>query len=105
MKNWIGVIIGVVALIAAIVVVINDHSQTTSVRAELTQLEQQQSQLQAAERTAKSASTARLGICWQSTQDSSTFDISQITIDSPVESGGVYSCPSGQTFVSVVPGS
>lgn len=57
----------------------------------------------------KSAELARLGICWQ-TQDNAQLDqmsfpaIESLTIQSAVFANGVYTCPQGMTFVSVVPG-
>jgi len=104
------IIVAIVAIIAAIVAIIlmlgyrsNENTldgQLRTVDNQLVHVEQQQ---QAAAKTASSANRARLGICWSSTQDSSTFDIESVDIESPILQGGVYACPSGTNFVSVVP--
>ena len=53
----------------------------------------------------KAAQTARLGLCWsESFQDSGTTTwVDGVSIDQPILSDGVYTCPQGDTFVSIVP--
>ena len=53
----------------------------------------------------KSAQSARLGICWSeaSQYNNGVSWIDAISIDQPVLSNGVYTCPQGDTFVSIVP--
>jgi hypothetical protein len=53
----------------------------------------------------KAAQTARLGLCWsESFQNSGTVTwVDGISLDQPVLSDGVYTCPQGDTFVSIVP--
>jgi len=86
--------------ILCLVVVLKCRSQEISVTRQLRQVERVQRQVA---RTAAQVSTARLGVCWSSTTDSSIFGVPNISLESPVLSGGVYRCPSGMTFVSVVP--
>jgi type II secretory pathway pseudopilin PulG len=102
-NNWIGIVIAVAALIVAVVLVVSQRDQTGGLRSELAQLQARQSALQAAQTAARNASNARLGVCWETSMDPSTGDIDAVTIDPPVKTGGVYACPSGQSFVSVVP--
>jgi hypothetical protein len=56
--------------------------------------------------TTQSAQTARLGICygdtWGTTTDGTSY-VTTVSIASPVLSDGVYQCPQGLTFTSVVP--
>jgi len=56
------------------------------------------------------AQTARLGICWSDTiftqtwtDGSSSTWVSSVSLDQPVLSDGVYTCPQGDTFVSIMP--
>lgn len=53
----------------------------------------------------KAAQVARLGICWSDAyQDSGGLSwIDSLSIDQPILSNGVYTCPQGDTFVSTVP--
>lgn len=53
----------------------------------------------------KAATTARFGVCWSDAyQNSSTVSWADaVSIDQPVLSDGVYTCPQGDSFVSVVP--
>ena len=53
----------------------------------------------------KSAQTARLGICWSvAYQDSGGVSwVGGVSIDQPVLASGVYTCPQGDTFTSIVP--
>jgi len=53
----------------------------------------------------KAAQTARLGLCWsESFQDSGGVTwVDGVSIDQPVYDSGVYACPQGDTFVSIVP--
>jgi hypothetical protein len=57
--------------------------------------------------TGQQAQTARLGICWSTTtsQDSysSSWYVDSVDVSSPQIVGGVYQCPQGDTFVTVVP--
>jgi len=96
----IGGIVGAVAIIVCVVLAVEYHSQADSMSRQLARVEQAQEQ---AARTADQANSARLGICWSSTEDSSTFDLQSVQIESPIVAGGVYQCPSGTNFVSVVP--
>jgi hypothetical protein len=96
----IGGIVAAVAVIVCIVLAVLYHSQEDTLSRQLAQVEQQQAQ---AAKTSQQANTARLGICWSSTEDSSTFDLQSVQIESPIVAGGVYQCPSGTNFVSVVP--
>ena len=96
----IGAAVGAAVVVVCIVLTLQYRSQEQSVVRQLQQVELEQQQVA---RTAQQASGARLGVCWSSTQDSTTFDIQSIQLSSPVVSGGVYQCPSGETFVSVVP--
>lgn len=52
--------------------------------------------------TGRNAETAHLGMCFSSSTDSATGDISGILLMPPVLTDGVPSCPGGQ-FVSIVP--
>lgn len=102
-----GGIVAAVAVIVCIILAVMYHGQETSLSRQLAQVEQQQARVEQqqaqAAKTAKQADSARLGICWSSTQDSSTFDLQSVQIESPIEAGGVYQCPTGTNFVSVVP--
>ena len=53
----------------------------------------------------RAAQTARLGLCWsESVQDNGGVAwVDSVSIDQPVLSSGVYTCPQGDTFVSIVP--
>ncbi len=53
----------------------------------------------------KAAQTARLGLCWsESLQDNGGVTwVNGVSIDQPVLQDGVYTCPQGDTFVSIVP--
>lgn len=60
--------------------------------------------------TGRAAVSARLGICWEApvwtqawSDGSSSTWVSEVSITPAVYAGGVYSCPGGETFVSVVP--
>jgi len=86
--------------VLCLVVVLKCRSQEITVTRQLRQVQQAQRQIS---RTAARVSTVRLGVCWSSTTDSSIFGLPNISLESPVLSGGVYRCPSGMTFVSVVP--
>lgn len=96
----IAAIVGAVVVVVCIVLTLQYRSQEQSI---VRQLQQVQLEQQQAARTAQQANNARLGVCWSSTQDNATFDVQSIQLSSPVVSGGVYQCPSGETFVSVVP--
>jgi hypothetical protein len=54
-----------------------------------------------------SATQQRYGVCWeQATQTSTDGSVSWITgidVSSPQLVSGVYQCPQGETFVSIVP--
>jgi hypothetical protein len=56
------------------------------------------------------AQTARLGICWSDSIFTQTWAdgsastwVNGVSLDQPVLSNGVYTCPQGETFVSIVP--
>lgn len=56
------------------------------------------------------AQTARLGICWSDSiftqtwaDGSSSTWVNGVSLDQPQLSNGVYTCPPGETFVSIVP--
>ncbi len=58
----------------------------------------------------KAAQTARLGICWSDSvftqtwaDGSSSSWVNGVSLDQPQLSNGVYTCPQGETFVSIVP--
>lgn len=58
----------------------------------------------------KSAAESRLGVCWEASNFTQTWAdgsssnwVSSVTIDQPQLSNGVYVCPQGETFVSIVP--
>lgn len=58
----------------------------------------------------KSAQTSRFGICWNApifTYDTGAGNsynwVSSMSIDTPVLSDGVFTCPQGDTFTSIVP--
>lgn len=58
----------------------------------------------------KTAQTARLGICWSDSvftqtwaDGSSSAWVNGVSLDQPELSHGVYTCPAGETFVSIVP--
>lgn len=58
----------------------------------------------------RSAQTSRFGICWSApvfTYDAgagSSYNwVSSVSIDAPVLSNGVFTCPQGDTFTSIVP--
>lgn len=60
--------------------------------------------------TGQAAQTARLGVCWNAplfTQNwaDGTSDtwVSSVSLDAPQLTNGVYTCPQGEQFVSVVP--
>ena len=60
--------------------------------------------------TGKAAQTARLGICWSDSiftqtwaDGSSSTWVNGVSLDQPELSNGVYICPAGETFVSIVP--
>ena len=60
--------------------------------------------------TGKAAQASRFGVCWEApafTQDwadgSSDTWVSYVSIDQPQLQNGVYACPQGETFVSIVP--
>lgn len=57
--------------------------------------------------TGQAAQTARLGVCWsfstQSSADGATTWVSSVSIDQPLLQNGVYVCPQGDQFVSIVP--
>lgn len=57
-----------------------------------------------------SAAKARYGVCWTSASFTQTFSdgttatwISSVDVSSPQLVAGVYQCPSGEQFVSIVP--
>jgi len=85
--------------VVCLVVVLKCRSQEITVTRQLRQVEQMQ---QNVAKTAAKVSAVRLGVCWSSSTDSSIFGLPNISLESPVLSGGVYRCPSGMTFVSVV---
>lgn len=99
--------VAAVVAIVAIVLAVSYRSQENSVTNQLRQVTNQLGRLeqaqQTAARTSQEASTARLGLCWSSSVDNSTFDVQSVQLASPVVAGGVYECPTGMTFVSVVP--
>lgn len=107
MNNKVAIVIAAAAAVVAVVclvLVLNYKSTESAVTRQLQQVEQAQQRAQvAAARTAQQADDARLGICWSSTEDSSTFDLQSLEVESPILSGGVYQCPTGTNFVSVVP--
>jgi hypothetical protein len=78
-------------------------------RAEISQLQATGNQARAAQSAAISANLARLGICFnfQYTFDpySGNSYVSSAEIDQAEVVNGVYVCPQGDTFVSVVPAS
>ena len=56
------------------------------------------------------AQTARLGICWSDSvftqtwaDGSSSTWVNGVSLDQPQLTNGVYTCPPGETFVSIVP--
>ncbi len=103
MNSKIGIAVTAVAVVIAVVclvLVFSYRSTQSAVTHQLQQVEQAQEQ---ASKTSQQANSARLGICWSSTEDSSTFDVQSVQIESPIVSGGVYQCPTGTNFVSVVP--
>lgn len=53
----------------------------------------------------KAATAARLGICWQAqqTNGNGAVWVQYVSIDPAQLSDGVYQCPSGEQFVSIVP--
>jgi hypothetical protein len=92
------------------------RNQNTHLSQQISQLQAQesriQSQLLTAESTAKNAQSAatnanlaRLGICWSASYQSNNGIswIDSMTVDQAVSTNGVYTCPQGDTFVSVVP--
>jgi type II secretory pathway pseudopilin PulG len=93
--------------VACLVLVLGYRSSESTVTRQLQQAQRALTQVELAQqqaaRTAAQASGARLGVCYNTTTDESTFDLQTLNLASPVESGGVYQCPSGMTFVSVVP--
>jgi hypothetical protein len=57
-------------------------------------------------RPGTSAAQNRFGVCWQyftQTSDNLTW-VTSVTIDQAIYADGVYQCPQGETFVSIVPG-
>ena len=56
--------------------------------------------------TSQAASTARFGVCWGDTWGTTSGGTSYVTtvsLASPVLADGVFECPQGLTFTSVVP--
>ena len=53
----------------------------------------------------RAAQASRFGICWSEFTQTGSGEVwvSSISIDQPVISSGVYTCPQGDTFVSIVP--
>ena len=56
-----------------------------------------------------SATQQRLGICWTATASSPLLTagyeaVQYVSVDQAIYSNGVYTCPQGETFVSIVPG-
>ncbi len=58
-----------------------------------------------------SAAQSRFGVCWNSQSFTQTWSdgssstwLNSVTIDQAVYDHGVYTCPQGDTFVSIVPG-
>ena len=58
----------------------------------------------------QAAQTGRFGVCWSAPEFTQTWAdgsasawVSAVSIDAPVLSGGVYTCPQGDTFTSIVP--
>ncbi len=104
---WVAGAVAFVVAVMAIVLALQYRGQENTVNTELQQVTHQLQTVQSAEqvaaRTAQQASTARLGLCWNTTTDQTTFDLQNLQLASPVISGGVYQCPSGMSFVSVVP--
>lgn len=104
---WIGGAVALVIAIVSLVLALSYRSQADQVSNQLQQVTRQLQSVQSAEqlatRTAQQASNARLGLCWNATTDNSTFDVQSLQFEPPILSGGVYSCPSGLTFVSVAP--
>ncbi len=87
---------------------------------EVTTLRKQASSLQNAEQgvtrqvaqaqaTATAAQDARLGICYNFTpgyaESRNNWIQSSLSMNPPEDNNGVYDCPSGETFASVVPSS
>lgn len=64
-------------------------------------------QVAQAEATAKAASSARLGVCYSYTSSSvsasGNLSPGMLFMGPPIISHGVYECPNGETFTSVVP--
>jgi hypothetical protein len=52
--------------------------------------------------TGQNAEVAHLGVCWQYAYDSTTGDVSSVSLSAPDLTDGVPSCPSG-SFISIVP--
>lgn len=104
---WAGGAVALVVAIVSLVLALSYRSQANQVSNQLQQVNRQLQSVQSAEqlasRTAQQASNARLGLCWNATTDNTTFDVQSVQFQSPIVSGGVYSCPSGLTFVSVAP--
>ena len=55
----------------------------------------------------KSAQTARFGICWsystQTSSDGLTTWVTSVSVSPAQVTNGVYACPMGEQFVSIVP--
>lgn len=61
-------------------------------------------------RAGVSAAQSRFGICWQAPVNESLVSagysaVGYVSIDQAIYASGVYTCPQGETFVSIVPGS
>jgi hypothetical protein len=55
----------------------------------------------------RTAQTSRFGVCWtystQTGSDGVTTWVTSVDISAPQLVAGVYQCPQGETFVSIVP--
>lgn len=102
-----GLGIALVAVIVCLVLVLSYRGQVNGYRSQISTVDQQlaalRSEEQQAAKTASQANNARLGVCYSTQRDSVTYDINDVSLQPPVVSGGVYQCPSGMNFVSVVP--
>ena len=66
-------------------------------------------QVAQAQEAAKAAKDARLGVCYDFTpgytDNNGNWVQSSLYMNSPEDNNGVYDCPNGETFASVVPSS
>jgi hypothetical protein len=82
-----------------------DTGKIAAMQTEITSLQKLENQQTTAIKAAKNATTARLGICYSYTTQSGGSEtwVTYVSIFSPQVTSGVYQCPGGSTFVSVVP--